>query len=105
MRGVGYQFADGEIIRVDPHLIHAEVVKPALSLLRGVEFAGARAEFLKAHERYRHGDTKAALSECLNAFEIVIKGICNKRGWSYNTKASSKTLIGILSEKHLIPDY
>ena len=105
MRGVGYQFADGEIIRVDSHLIHAEVVKPALSLLRGVEFAGAQAEFLKAHERYRHGDTKAALSECLNAFESVIKGICNKRGWSYNTKASSKTLIGILFEKHLIPDY
>ena len=104
-RGVGYQFADGEIIRVDSHLIHAEVVKPALSLLRGVEFAGAQAEFLKAHERYRHGDTKAALSECLNAFESVIKGICNKRGWSYDTKASSKTLIGILFEKHLIPDY
>ena len=41
VRGVGYQFADGEIIRVDSHLIHAEVVKPALSLLRGVEFAGA----------------------------------------------------------------
>ena len=101
MRGVGYQFADGEIIRVHSHLIQAEVVKPALSLLRGVEFAGARAEFLKAHERYRHGDTKAALSECLNAFESVIKGICSKRGWSYNTKASSKTLIGILFGKHM----
>lgn len=103
--GVGYQFTDGEIIRVDSHLIHAEVVKPALLMLRGVQFAGAQAEFLKAHERYRHGDTKATLSECLNALESVMKVICNKRGWSYDAKATSKTLIGILFEKQLIPDY
>jgi hypothetical protein len=103
--GVGYQFTDGEIVRVDSELIHTEVVKPALSLLRAGEFVGAQAEFLKAHEKYRHGDTKGALTECHNALESVIKVICNKRGWTYDAKANSKTLIGVLFEKKLIPDY
>lgn len=40
--GIGYQFIDGEIIRVDSELIHAEVVKPALALLHGAEYAGVR---------------------------------------------------------------
>src|ERR1022692_528927 len=66
--GVGYQF-DGEIIRVDSELLHAEAVKPALGLLRAAEYAGAQAEFLSAHEHHRHGRTKEALAECLKAFE------------------------------------
>lgn len=57
--GVGYQFVDGEIIRVDSEMIHAEVVKPALALLHGPEYAGAQAEFLKAHEHYRRGKRHA----------------------------------------------
>lgn len=32
--GCGYQYANGEIVRVDSQLIHAEVVKPALALLK-----------------------------------------------------------------------
>lgn len=103
--GIGYQFTDGKIIRVDSELIHAEVIKPALSLLRSAEFAGAQAEFLKAHEKYRHGDTKGALSECLNALESVIQVVCDKRSWAYDAKATSKTLISVLFEKNLIPDY
>src|SRR6185312_5058603 len=45
---VGYQFIDGEIIRVDSELVHAEVVKPALRLLNQKNYAGAQQEFLKA---------------------------------------------------------
>jgi AbiJ N-terminal domain 4 len=32
--GVGYVFTDGRIIRVDAELVHAEIVKPALGILR-----------------------------------------------------------------------
>jgi AbiJ-like protein len=55
--GIGYQYADREIIRIDSELIHSEVVKPALKLLQGKFLAGAQQEFLKAHEHFRKGNT------------------------------------------------
>lgn len=61
--GVGYQFSDGEIIRIDSELIHSEVVKPALRLLNQKKYTGVQQEFLKAHEHYRHGNSKEALNE------------------------------------------
>jgi hypothetical protein len=102
---VGYQFVDGEIIRVDSEIIHAEVVKPALSLLRAREYSGAQAEFLKAHEHYRHGNTKEALAECLKAFESVMKVICHKRKWSHDPQATSKALLKVLFDNGLIPQF
>src|ERR1019366_1526163 len=71
--GIGYQYESGEIIRVDSQLIHSEVVKPALTLLTAPEYEGANAEFLKAFEHYRKGDTKECLNECLKAFESTMK--------------------------------
>ena len=103
--GVGFQYSDGEIIRVDSHLLHAEVVKPALQLLGGKEYAGAQAEFLKAHEDYRLGNTKGAPTESLKALESVMKVICAKRGWPHDAGATSKPLIALLFEKELIPAY
>jgi len=103
--GVGYQFADGEIVRVDSQLLHDEAVKPALALLRAAEYAGAQAEFLKAHEHYRHGRTKEALSECLKALESVMKAICAKRHWKHDPNATSKALIQVLFDKGLIPSF
>src|SRR5262249_34358084 len=83
-RGIGYQYESGEMIRVDSQLIHSEVVKPILCLLTAKEYAGANAEFLKAFEHYRKGDSKECLNECLKAFESTMKSICKKRGWPYN---------------------
>jgi hypothetical protein len=102
--GVGYQF-DGEIIRVDSELLHAEAVKPALALLRAAEFAGAQAEFLSAHEHYRHGRTKEALAECLKAFESVMKAICAKRGWKHDPNATSKMLLQVLFDNGLVQSF
>lgn len=103
--GVGYQFADGEIIRVDSELIHSEVVKPALRLLSNKQFAGAQDEFLKAHEHYRHGNSKEALNECLKALESFMKSICSKRGWTYAENATAKTLIQICFDNELVPSF
>lgn len=103
--GVGYQFVDREIIRIDSELIHAEVVKPALALLRGPEYAGAQAEFLNAHEHYRHGKEKEALAECLKAFESVMKVICSKHNWKHDPQATSKVLIQTLIDNGLIPKF
>jgi AbiJ-like protein len=48
--GLGYEYIDCEIIRVDSEFVRAEVIKPALTLLHTKEFSGAQVEFLKAHE-------------------------------------------------------
>ena len=103
--GVGFQFVEGKIIRIDSELIHAEVVKPALALLHAKEFAGAQAEFLKAHEHYRHGNSKEAIAECLKAFESVMKAICDKKGWEYDPHSTSKTLIQACFDNGLVPPF
>jgi hypothetical protein len=103
--GVGFQYSNGRIIRVDSQFLHAEAVKPALALLNAAEYAGAEAEFLKAHEAYRHGDTKHALAESLKALESVMKSICKKKKWTVDRNATSKALIGVLFDRGLIPAY
>jgi hypothetical protein len=103
--GVGYQFVEGDFIRVDSQLLHAEVVKPALTLLSDATYAGAQQEFLNAHEHYRHGRNEEALNECLKAFESVMKIICDKRGWAHDPNATSKDLIKILFDNELIPAF
>jgi hypothetical protein len=61
--GLGYQFENYEIIKVDTVYLHQEAVKPALLLLNDSEFEGPDDEFRKAHEHYRHGRIKEALNE------------------------------------------
>ena len=103
--GVGFQFIDGEIIRIDSKLIHSEVVKPALVLLHEKRYEGAQAEFLKAHEHYRHGNSKEALIECLKAMESTMKAICSRRKWQYPSNATCNTLIQVCIDNGLIPSF
>jgi hypothetical protein len=104
--GLGFQFVNSMIIRIDSELAHEEIVKPALALLHNKSFSGAQEEFLQAYEHYRHGNNKEALNECLKAFESTMKVICNKRQWAYDPqKATSKDLIKVCLEKELIPTF
>lgn len=103
--GVGYQFVDGQIIRVDSELIHQEAVKPALRLLNTKEYAGAHEEFINAYEHYKAGKNKEALNDCLKAFESTMKAICDKRQWTYKPTDTAKTLIDICLAKGLIPSF
>jgi len=103
--GVGYQYMEGEIIRVDSELIHTEAVKPALTLLHSKEYQGAQQEFLSAYEHYRHGKSKEALNDCLKAFESVMKIICNKHGWITDKNATAKALIKTCMDNNLIPSF
>lgn len=103
--GVGYQYLDGEIVRVDSELIHAEAVKPALRLLNTKSYKGAHQEFLKAYEHYRHGRTKEALNECLKAFESTMKSISDKRGWTYSPNDTAIKLIAVLYDNGLVPSF
>jgi len=101
---VGYQFQSGEIIRVDSQFLHSEAVKPTLALLQDPKYAGANAEFLKAFEQHRHGDTKGCLSECLKAFESTMKVICSKRKWAFKPTDTAKALLDVCYQNGLIPD-
>lgn len=102
---IGYQYNDGQIIRIDSGFIHAEVVVPALSLLSNQNFEGAEQEFRSAHEHYRKAEYKDAIVDALNAFESTMKTICEECGWSYSKQASAKELINVILENELVPKY
>ncbi len=102
---IGFQFVEGEIVRVDSELIHSEAVKPALRLLNSKDYEGAQQEFLSAHEHYRHGNYKESLNDCLKAFESAMKAICDKRGWPYPPNATANALIKVCFDNNLIPSF
>ncbi|UOA31234.1 hypothetical protein DSM110093_00997 [Sulfitobacter sp. DSM 110093] len=103
--GLGYSYVDGRILRKDSEFTHQEIVKPALTVLSGQIYAGARQEFFGAFENLRVGKNKEALNDCLKSFESTMKAICDKRGWAYPKNATAKTLISCLIENEILPSF
>jgi hypothetical protein len=103
--GVGYQFIEDQIVRVDSQYVHSEVIKPALSLLNAAGFDGASEEFLRAHEHYREGRLGEAMSDALKAFESTMKAVCEKNGWGYRGSDTAKALIKTVLDNGLVPRY
>lgn len=103
--GIGFQFVENEIIKIDSELLHSEAVKPVLKLLNQKNYKGAQEEFLSAYEHYRHGKNKESLNDCLKAFESTMKAICDKHKWQYKSGDTAKTLIQICFDKGLIPAF
>jgi hypothetical protein len=103
---IGYQYANGQIIRIDSQYVHAEAVKPALAVLQEPGFSGAQDEFMQAHRHYREGNNKEAINEALKAFESTMKCICERRHWNYDkTKATAKPLLDVLFANALVPAF
>jgi hypothetical protein len=102
---IGFQYEQGDIIRVDSTYVHSEIVKPALSLLWNTKFDGANEEYLKAHDHYRHGRNKECLTECLKAFESSMKIICKEKGWALNQNDTAKKLIQTCFQNNLVPSF
>jgi hypothetical protein len=100
---IGYQYVDGYLVRVDSQFVHAEVVKPALSLLNDAGFRGPAEEFMRSFDHYRKRNYKEAVSEALKAFESTMKAICSARKWNYPTNATARPLIDILMKNGLVP--
>lgn len=103
--GVGYQYESGELMRVDSQFIHSEAVKPTLSLLKAKKYHSVNEEFLQAHEHYRHARYEESTTECLKSLESLLKTICSKRGWAYDTNDTAKKLISIVLNNDLIPSF
>jgi hypothetical protein len=103
--GVGHQFENGRIVRVDSQYVHAEVVKEALQLLREPEFEEANAEFMTAHRHLREGKLRDCNTAALRAMENVLKVICDARGWIYQEGDTFERLLAVVRRERLFPDY
>jgi hypothetical protein len=103
--GVGYQFENGRIIRVDSQYVHAEVVKEALRLLCEPEFEEANNEFMMAHRHLREGNRRDCNTAALRSMENVLKVICDARGWIYQKGDAVERLLAVVRGNGLFPDY
>lgn len=102
---VGFQYADGILLRRDSQFIHKEAVIPALIVLNQALYGTAEHEFLSAHEHYRHGKMAEALVDACKAFESTMKIICEKRKWKFDPSKPASHLIQMCLENGLVPSY
>lgn len=100
---LGYQYQNGQIIRIDSQFTYSEAIHPALQLLNNKEFKPALSEFLEAHEHYKKGRYESAINEALKAFESTMKIIIISKGWSVDQNATAGKLIQICFDKQLLP--
>lgn len=102
---LGYEVTNGQLVRIDNQVIHAQYVKPALQLLCDKEFAGAEEEYRNAFEARRAGNNKDAILNAGKCFESVMKTICEKK---YNIDAknlAAKNLLDTLKDNCFFPEY
>lgn len=102
---LGYQYENGEIIRVDDRFIHAEVVKPVLGLLLAPGFEKPNEDFMTAHRHYREGHPKDAIVAANRAFESTMKAICALENWTYPEGARAAELVTAVRNQGLLPNY
>lgn len=98
---IGFQFENQCIIKMDSKLTHAELIKPALSLLTAPLFSRANDEFLGAHKHYRFGDYKDCVTASNRSFESVLKAICEAEGWIYEKGDTAGRLVSLVKQKGL----
>lgn len=106
LHGIGYEFINGKIVRVDSQYVHATSVQPVLRLLKTNKFKGAEDHFLQAHEHFRGGKYEDAITCALKSLESAMKTICDARKIQYDPdKATAKQLIGKMFSAQVIPAF
>jgi hypothetical protein len=104
--GIGYQFENGQIVKIDDQFIHSEVVKPAIALLTSdPAYKTASEEFMLAHSHYRGGLNQDAVVAANRAFESTLKAVCQKRKWAFEKGARASDLVKLLRAKNLFPSH
>lgn len=103
--GLGYSFENDRIVRIDNEFIHYEVIKPALVLVHDPLYYSAEEEYLRAHDKYKRGEFKECLVDCLKSFESTMKIIAHNRNWSYKETDNASKLIECLMAHELLPKY
>jgi hypothetical protein len=100
---IGYQYEDRQLVKLSTTYVHAEIVRPALTVLADKRFAPAQGEFLAAHEAYRHGRYSDCLNEALKAFESTMKIICHENRWPYQQSDTASRLIAHMLDNGIVP--
>ena len=104
--GIGYQFENGQIVKIDDQFIHSEVVKPAIALLTSdPAYEAASKEFMLAHSHYRGGLNQDAVVAANRAFESTLKAVCQKRKWTFEKGARASDLVKLVRAKNLFPSH
>ncbi|MFJ7663915.1 STM4504/CBY_0614 family protein [Lysinibacillus sp. NPDC097162] len=101
----GYEFVEGQMIRIDSKFIHQEVILNAIQLLYEVEFESASTEYMQAFNDYKNGNLKGSITNAGKAFESTMKIICEELNYSYKQSDNAKKLISTLMNKEFIPSY
>lgn len=98
--------SDSLLIRsVDSQYMNAEVITPVLTLIRQHGFESVEQDFNTALEHHRHNRQEEAISRAANAFENVLKQICDERGWARRPNDTAKDLIAIVLSNNLLPPW
>ena len=105
MNGVGYQYQNGKIIRLDNQLLHIESVERTLDLLKDPMYENVNQEFLTAHEHFRFKRNADCLTWCLKAYESTIKIVANQNGWPFEKGSTARPLTQLLFKKQFFPPY
>lgn len=103
--GIGYAITEGMVVEKANELLHTEAVLPALHLLAERRFSSANEEYREAHRAFRAGEYEDCITDCLKAFESVMKVIAVEQGWSVPATASAKVLIAALFEHEFVPSF
>lgn len=103
--GVGYQYVNGQIDRVDSFLIHSEVVVPAITLLADPAFATADDEFRQAYLAFREGRNEDAITNAVKSFESVLKIIGDQRKWEISQSDNASKIIKAAVDADFLPAY
>jgi len=94
------------VIRRDEHLVHGEVVEPALNLLTKSKLRVANAEMLRAHAALRVGNYEDAITLCGSSFESLLKTICALKKWPYDPdRDTCSKLVSICRDNGLFPPF
>ncbi|WP_223553462.1 STM4504/CBY_0614 family protein [Lysinibacillus sphaericus] len=101
----GYEFVEGQLIRIDRKFIHQEIVMDAIKLLHENDFESASIEYMQAFSDYKNGNLKGAITNAGKSFESTMKIICEEMNYSYKQGDSAKKLISTLMDKGFIPSY
>lgn len=105
LAGVGYQFVEGKLIRIDSTVAHEEMVKPALVLLGRKGFEKADEQYRAAHDHYRRNEYPQAITEAGKAFESALKAISAAKGWEYGDGARASDLVKVVVKNGLFPEW
>ena len=65
-------------------------------MLADPAYQSANLEFRDALEEYRKGDYGDCLTKCGSAFESIMKVICDRKGWPYNSNDTAGPLIKVI---------